>query len=610
MRCQIREKSLKNVSKKEKKSKPSIQEQSMYRKSRQFAALLCVILTVMNLPGITEVFAKEADGRCEHHTVHTEECCYNAEMGDPCTYACSLCEDGTENGDAQTGTSETPKETGENTDADGSEAVQGDVSTDTDMGNADVPEDSDHVSQDADMPADEAVTYAAAKVITSWEWMDENQIFAWNGKQWEATLHMDVQAPSAAGTPPYFTGDELRERLAKVLPVQIRARLQDGTEETVAVSWEFADQLDNIETKTGWTKDITAKAVIDPAYSLGKNVKGFQSFLKLRGPKKFLNSWDYVARTGTTITSNMDKTKWSMDVYTFGLTAEKVKEALKKVLPEEIYASGYGLNAGDVNGQGGFRYDESSAGRRGWLKIEWLLDRFDNVTFHDGQSFTAVAEYDTFWGVNENIPINNGDLIRSHLKMTINLHDLNLNGNIETEKVADPEATTVNLFDYWVEDYGKEPKEPQGDILGKSDWHLHEDDNGNLLPTAAAYSMKEDWNKGINKGHLLLFGDGLIHAGLWNKGAGEKTRYGRANAGMEGIVKPVLEDGYPVLNTEDAKKTLTDGKDYKLVKDWMLAGDHDEDSGQKYAGKDHQNLSNTVIDAWGKDIKKEMQKIS
>ena len=601
MRCQIREKSLKNVSKKEKKGKPSIQEQSMYRKSRQFAALLCVILTVMNLPGITEVFAKEADGRCEHHTVHTEECGYNAEMGAPCTYACSLCADGTGNGAAQTGTSETPKETGENTDADGSEAVQGDASTDTAMGNADVPEDSEHVSQDTDMPADEAVTYAAAKVITSWEWMDENQIFAWNGKQWEGTLHMDVRS-----SVPYLTGAELEERLLRVLPVQINAALQDGTNETVAVNWDFANQLDNIVTTTGWEKEITISASIDPAYSLGKGVKGFQSFLKLRGPKKFLSNWDYVARTGTTITSNADKTEWFMDVYTFGLTAGKVQEALKKVLPEEIYASGYGLQAGDVNGQGGFRYDETSGGRWGWLKIDWLLDRLDGETFRDGQTFTVAAKYDTFWGVNVNIPLNAGDLIRSHLKMTINLHDLNLSGNIEKEKVADPEATTVNLFDYWVEDYGKEPKEPQGDILGKSDWHIHEDDDGNLFSTAAAYSTKDDWNKGINKGHLLLFGDGLIHAGLWNKGAGEKTRYGRKYAGMEGIVKPVLEDGYPVINTEDAKKTFTD---YTLVKDWQLAGDHDDTAGQKYVGKDHQNLSNTVIDAWGKDISKDKESL-
>lgn len=71
MHRQIKEKSLKNVTEK-KRGRPSIQSQYMYRKSRRFAALLCVVLTVMNLPGLTEVFAKEADGRCEHHTAHTE----------------------------------------------------------------------------------------------------------------------------------------------------------------------------------------------------------------------------------------------------------------------------------------------------------------------------------------------------------------------------------------------------------------------------------------------------------------------------------------------------------------------------------------------------------
>ena len=237
------------------------------------------------------------------------------------------------------------------------------------------------------------------------------------------------------------------------------------------------------------------------------------------------------------------------------------------------------------------------------MEVNWLLDRLDGMTFQNGQSFTVVGAYNTYWGVNGN---DNGELIRSHLKMTINLHDLNLSGNIEKERVADPEATTVNLFDYWVEDYGKEPTEPQGDILGKSDWHIHEDDDGNLFSTAAAYSTKDDWNKGINKGHLLLFGDGLIHAGLWNKGAGERTRYGRKYAGMEGIVKPVLEDGYPVINTEDAQKTFAD---YTLVKDWKLAGDHDDLAGTLYAGKDHQNLSNTVIGTWGKDIDKDKESL-
>lgn len=573
----------------------------LHKKSRQFAALLCVSLTVMNLPGITEVLAKDTGGLCEHHRAHTDECGYDGEAGVPCAYICNICEAGTGNENAQPdmgGAQEESGEGGGNTDTADTGALQGN-DADTAAGSTNEPENTENVSQDVNM----AESYAAAKVITSWKWEDENQIFVWNGKQWEGTLHMDVQ-PS-----PFLTGNELKERLARVLPARIRAVLQDGTEAMAAVNWDFAAQLDNIETNLGWEKKVTVNAELDPAYSLAKGVKGLQVSLTLKGPKKFLSTWDYVARTGTTITSNAAKTEWTMDVYTTGLSAAKVKEALKKVLPEEIYATGYGLHAGDVNGQGGFRHDESSAspGRYGWLKIDWLLDRLDGMTFQDGQSFTVVAAYDTFWGVNTND--SPSDLIRSHLKMNINLHDLKLSSNIVTDSVSDPEATTVNLFDYWVEDYGISPEEPQGDILQKSDWHKHEDDDGNFVNISAAYSTKDDWDKGINKDHLLLFGDGLIHAGLWNKGAGERTRYGKKYAGMEGIVKPVLEDGYPVIATEDAKKALTDDRDYTLVKDWKLAGDHDNASGEQYTGTDHQNLSNTVIASWGKDIDKDKESL-
>ncbi len=603
MNHRIRERFLKNRTGKGNRGKPNIQLNYKHRKSRQFAALLCVILTVMNLPGITEVLAKEADGRCEHHTVHTEECGYDAEAGVPCTYDCDICADGTGNDAAQPGTDGTPEEpgiSGGDTGAADSGLTQGDASADTAAGNTEAPADADNM-QDMDALSDGAAPYAAAKVITSWKWADENQIFTWNGRQWEGTLHIDVGKQIS----------DVKNILTNTLPTQIKAVLEDGSQADVPIAWDYGTELGQDTDQTGggsgseWSRTIHPTAILGAGYKLssGSSVRNMNVSLGLTAPRKFLSNWDYVARTGTTITSNANKTEWFMDVYAFGLTAEKVQEALKKVLPEEIYASGWSLQNGDANGQGGFRYDETSGGRWGWLKIDWLLDRLDGETFQDGQTFTVAAKYDKYWGVNGN---DNGELIRSHLKMTINLHDLNLSGNIEKERVADPEATTVNLFDYWVEDYGKDPKEPQGDILGKSDWHIHEDDAGNLFSTAAAYSTKDDWNKGINKGHLLLFGDGLIHAGLWNKGAGERTRYGRKYAGMEGIVKPVLEDGYPVINTEDAKKTFTD---YMLVKDWQLAGDHDDTAGQQYAGKDHQNLSNTVIGTWGKDIDKDKESL-
>ncbi len=116
-------------------------------------------------------------------------------------------------------------------------------------------------------------------------------------------------------------------------------------------------------------------------------------------------------------------------------------------------------------------------------------------------------------------------------------------------------------------------------------------------------SAKDDWYTGINEGHLLIFGDGIIHAGLWNKGAGEMTPYGQKYAGMEGIVRPVLVDGYPVINTALARKQLTgvtdtndpNYRDYTKIGDYLLAGDHDT---RDYTGLDVQNLSKTLIGAW------------
>ena len=121
------------------------------------------------------------------------------------------------------------------------------------------------------------------------------------------------------------------------------------------------------------------------------------------------------------------------------------------------------------------------------------------------------------------------------------------------------------------------------------------------------WSTQEDWYKGINKGHLLLFGDGLIHAGLWNKGAGSGTEYGQEYAGMEGIVQRVLVDHFPALNLKAAKSQLKetlDGseRDYTKVGDYKLAGEHTVGSEGEYAGEIFQNLSDTLLGVWSGDL--------
>ena len=127
--------------------------------------------------------------------------------------------------------------------------------------------------------------------------------------------------------------------------------------------------------------------------------------------------------------------------------------------------------------------------------------------------------------------------------------------------------------------------------------------------SSAGFSSENDWNRGINVGHLLLFGDGIIHGGLWNKGAGESTTYGQNYAGMEGIVQPVLQNHYPVINTENARGMLLNDqakRNWEQIKDYKLAGDH-VDNG--YTGDKIQNLSETALRIWGKDPDKDTESL-
>lgn len=171
---------------------------------------------------------------------------------------------------------------------------------------------------------------------------------------------------------------------------------------------------------------------------------------------------------------------------------------------------------------------------------------------------------------------------------------------LESHKVLgiDPDETTVNLFDYWVDVAGESPTAPNGDILSKEpSMHWREDGS------KANFSGPDNWNRGINENHLLLFGDGVVHGGLWNKGAGESTDYGKTYAGMENIVKPILKDGYPEINVDAARQKLTGDqteRDWTLIKDWKLSIEQREDPNFSYAEQSEnvQNLSETVIANW------------
>ena len=82
-------------------------------------------------------------------------------------------------------------------------------------------------------------------------------------------------------------------------------------------------------------------------------------------------------------------------------------------------------------------------------------------------------------------------------------------------QTVSPSGTTINLFDYWVND---------------ADESAISGDNG-----------------GINRGHTLKFNNGDLNGGAAGSGEGPNAWTGGADR-YGGIVKDKLENGYPVLS--------------------------------------------------------------
>ncbi|MCI5957818.1 MAG: fibro-slime domain-containing protein, partial [Clostridiales bacterium] len=118
--------------------------------------------------------------------------------------------------------------------------------------------------------------------------------------------------------------------------------------------------------------------------------------------------------------------------------------------------------------------------------------------------------------------------MRRPLTNTDNLADHQVQG-------ITPAGTTVNLFDY----------DPQ----------IGSDDN-DVLPNGTDATFMNHSN-GINQGALLLFGGSAMReAGFWNQGSGAGRPWGKAHTNMKNIVKSTLENGYPYINLDDARKPL------------------------------------------------------
>ncbi len=575
-------------------------------------ALTLVFALVLPLGGQVAAREEVVGTLCVHHPEHTESCGYvAAQESAPCTHvhdeSCGFAAPAESLPPEE---SAGPKETVE-------PEASGEPETPAEPEVSAEP-DSDALAEEEQPPLaaapeeiacghvhDETCGYAEARegqpcrfvcpwCVTDWQWEDAEDFLLWNedAKLWGLSF------PGADADNP-VTGEMLGELLPKAITAQTAAG-----EKTVSLTWE----LQTFPEEGAYQGSYTLTASLEGEYALTEAASALSVLLDLGGgemyaDKRALNDCSFIAQEGTTVTKD-ENGKWSMEIKVFpGSSSAQLKEIVPCALPNLIYGRGF-----SAENSGGFTYDPhgptitapNEAKNWGTLEIAWNNVPNDMVVgqTYDFKPSGKSSVYN--WIINANY--GDGELI-----LHVTLSPIDVNDHIVTP--AAPENVTVNLFDYWVKT--EEPsKETNGDILKKSDIHYHEEGGEGVLgdkPTG--YSTEQDWNHGINEGHLLLFGDGMIHAGLWNKGAGENCRYGKQYAGMEGIVKNLLpENGYPELNLENADKILTSAtKDaYELIKDYKLTGDHkndtESDGNYTYDSENIQNLSKTVIDAWGRNI--------
>lgn len=470
--------------------------------------------------------------------------------------------------------------------------------------------------------------------VTSWQWQDEEGFLVWSE---EAGL-WGLGLPGAGADAPLT-----HEQLAAFLPAGILAKTPAGERE-VPLTWALdalPDPLENGEytltaALAGDGDFVLAETA--PALTIALSVGGGETFVRY---PKYLNQWRFsylndskplVGADNSVIIGIKDLSHKRRD---------EIIELLKQELPSQLRGwsspriwggSDFShLAAVDVDqseikfqtlAEGPSKYDGTAAwGRVNIIWPDTWTDK-DGVTqsnfpasFSEGVAFSLVATVpekpvgsDTYQVyVNSNNPADytSGDAgpykdsgtNPAILTLQVTLYDLDPSDHIV--RAANPNVK-VNLFDYWVET--QHPTDARSDILtGKNDRHFRE----NPIYAETGFSGPNDWYKGINYGHLLLFGDGMVHAGLWNKGAGASSEYGKKYAGMEQIVKPVLLNGYPELNLALARQRLSPDKsaDYALVPDAMLAGEHLAALGTAYPAADApglnvQNLSDTLISRW------------
>lgn len=440
-------------------------------------------------------------------------------------------------------------------------------------------------------------TFLCGLCVTSWQWADEEETLV----QSEETGVWGLSLPGASQDAPLT-----REALEALLPTAVYTETAAGPQ-TVELSWNL-EQFP----ESAWEGSYTLSASLTGEYVLTESAPRLEVLVDLGGgetydfTQKFINEWQFIAADGTLI----PMTNQCEIVITDNSSAAAVRRQLEARLPQYIRAWCYNASLPDLKNAGFIEVQPNGGKTWGNMPIQWNLSKLPTLLEFE-KEYAIVAstapnpdsKIDVI--VNSNTPSvgskpdSSEDPTLLTLKVTLKFLDLHLSEH--TVPAATPLATTVNLFDYWVETDGVNGN----DLLIGKDYHWNANYTQNVLRSGVS-----SWNQGINKGRLLLFGDGNIHAGFWNKGAGAISDYGKTYAGMEGIVKPVLENGYPVMNTEDMNAQITG---FKGIADWELCGD-ELDSGPggsglngDNAGAAHdsnepkQNLSTTVINGWNGD---------
>ena len=557
----------------------------MLRKPGWLAVLLCAGIILPSFSGLSLAADPDnGDGLCEHHPAHTLECGYAAPAEEiPCAHvhdgACGYVPAREEIPcDRNCGTQDAP-------------APEDPPETDAAPDGAAHDPDCAYRPAEAETPCihthDAACGYAPATEgrpcgfvclacrdgegpqsaeIQSWSWEDPEGLLVYAPE----TGCWGLGVPGASADSPLMP-----EALAELLPGAAVLTLDGGAQETVTLTWD----LSAIPAEGAASGSYVLTAALPEGYALGPGAPALEVLVEIGGgegydltPWAFNNwKWEHYGKPDVAV----------LYVGIDGIqSADELAVLLKKNLPKEIYVN--------VWSDRGSAFYVAETATTGWLKVFWndLETQLQNIDWHNTFQVYATPPTDDKYDYIVNDDAKPAPNRMERLPITI--CPCFLSDHIVTP--VEPENVTVNLFDYWVQTDGA----AGDDLLPKTDIHV------NNKSEEVKRTGVDDWNHGINAGRLFLFGDGNIHAGFWNKGAGAVTSYGKENAGMPGIVEPVLQSGYPVINTADMTN-LMDGeaKTYQGITDWELCGDHiglPDDT--QHDSSNYQNISNTVINLW------------